>query len=206
MSRQFVFGAGVLAIVLSAAALHAGQAPAPALSKQDSESLQRKLAAIEARGNQPTTNTAKPLRTSFTEREVNAYFKYDGKTHLPTGVADPQITIADNGQVEAKAIVDMDAVRKAQSNMLLDLISVFTGSVEVKAAGRLQAADGKGTLAIDKASVGGFPVPKSVLQSVISHYSKSPDLPDGFNLDKPFDLPASIRSVQTQRGTAIIIQ
>jgi len=63
MSRQWIFGAGVLAIVLSATALYAGQAPAPALSKQDSESLQKKLAAIEARGNHPSTNAATPLRT-----------------------------------------------------------------------------------------------------------------------------------------------
>jgi hypothetical protein len=100
----------------------------------------------------------------------------------------------------------MDAVRKAQSNMLLDLIAVFTGSLEVRAAGRLQTADGKGTLAIDHASVGGLPVPKSVLQSVITHYSRTPDQPDGFNLDKPFDLPAAIRSVETQRGSAVIVQ
>ena len=192
----------MLAILLSVSGLRAQQP----LTKQDSESLQRKLAAIEARGAQPPTNGATPLRTSMTEREVNAYFKYDGKNHLPTGVADPQITIADNGQVEAKAIVDMDAVRKAQSSVLLDLIAAVTGSVEVRAAGRLQAADGKGTLVIDHTSIGGIPVPKSVLQSVITHYSKTPDLPDGFNLDKPFDLPAAIRSVETQRGTAVIIQ
>lgn len=192
----------MLAILLSVSGLRAQQA----LTKQDSESLQRKLAAIEARGAQPATSTAKPLRTSMTEREVNAYFKYDGKSHLPTGVVDPQITIADNGQVEARAVVDMDAVRKGQSSMLLDLIAAFTGSVEVKAAGRLQTADGKGTLAIDHTTVGGLPVPKSMLQSIVAHYSKTSDQPDGFNLDKPFDLPAAIRSVETQRGTAVIIQ
>src|SRR5262245_53693593 len=202
MSRSSRLAVGMLALLLSVSGLRAQQA----LTKQDSESLQRKLAAIEARGGQPPTNGTKPLRTSLSEREVNAYFKYEGKTHLPTGVVDPQITIAENGQVEAKAVVDMDAVRKAQSNMLLDLIAAFTGSVEVRAAGRLQTADGKGTLAIDRTTVGGLPVPKSMLQSIVSHYSKSPDLPDGFNLDKPFDLPASIRSVETQRGNAVIIQ
>jgi len=202
MSRSSRLGVGMLAILLSVSGLRAQQP----LTKQDSESLQRKLAAIEARGAQPPANGATPLRTSLTEREVNAYFKYDGKAHLPTGVVDPQITIADNGQVEAKALVDMDAVRKAQSSVLLDLIAAFTGSVEVRAAGRLQTADGKGTLAIDRTTVGGLPVPKSMLQSIVSHYSKTADQPDGFNLDKPFDLPASIRSVETQRGNAVIIQ
>jgi hypothetical protein len=46
MSRESLVGVGVLALLLSVAALEARQA----LTKQDSESLQRKLAAIEARG------------------------------------------------------------------------------------------------------------------------------------------------------------
>jgi len=202
MSRQSSVGIGVLLVALTAAVLHAGQA----LTRQDSESLVRKLVAIESRGAQPPVKGAMPVRTTFSEREVNAYFKYDGQPQLPTGVTDPQITIADNNQVEARAIVDLEAVRKAQPSMLLDLVAAMTNTVEVRAAGRLQTADGRGTLILDRTTVGGLPVPKSVLQSVITHYSKTPQSPEGFNLDKPFDLPAAIRTVETQRGTAIIIQ
>jgi len=201
MSRRFTVGLGVLLAILGVG-LHAGQA----LTRQDSESLVRKLVAIEARGAEPPVKGAKPVRTTFSEREVNAFFKYDGQSQLPTGVTDPQITIADNGMVEAKAIVDLEAVRKAQPSMLLDLVAAMTSTVEVRATGRLQTTDGKGTLVLDRATVGGLPVPKSVLQSVITHYSKTPSSPEGFNLDKPFDLPAAIRTVETQRGTAIIVQ
>src|SRR6476646_6069667 len=98
MSRPSRLGVGLLAILLCVSGLRAQQP----LTKQDSESLQRKLAAIESRGAQPPTNGAKQLRTSLSEREVNAYFKYDGRASVPTGVADPEITISDNGQLEAK--------------------------------------------------------------------------------------------------------
>jgi hypothetical protein len=40
----------------------------------------------------------------------------------------------------------------------------------------------------------------------VGQYSKTPDLPNGFQLDKPFDLPANIREVRLQHGAATIIQ
>ena len=201
MVRRSVAAVWLGAALSSAALLAAGQA----LTRQDSASMQRKLETITARGVQPHAGTP-ALKTSFTEREVNAYFKYDGQPHLPVGVVDPQIVIKDGGQLEGRATVDLDAVRKAQSNAMLNLLALFAGSVEVRAVGRLQTANGKGTFLLDSATVAGLPVPKSVLQSVVTHYSKNPDLPDGFDLDKPFDLPAAIRSVELQRGSATIIQ
>lgn len=202
MTRRTSISVRVVAVLLLAAGLSARQA----LTKQDSESMLRKLNAIETRGAQPPSKDAKPLRTSFTEREVNAYFKYDGQAHLPVGVASPEVVIADGGKLEGKAVVDLDAVRKAQSSAMLDLVAMFTNSVEVRAYGRLETKDGKGTFVLDRATVGGIGVPKSVLQSVVSHYSRTPDQPNGFDLDKPFDLPAAIRTVELQRGSAVIVQ
>jgi hypothetical protein len=202
MTRRTSLYVRVLAVLMLTAGLHAGQA----LTKEDSATMLRKLRAIEARGAQPPGKNGVPLRTSFTDREVNAYFKYDGQPQLPVGVGSPEIVIADGGKIEGKAVVDLDAVRKAQSNAMLDFVAMFTNSVEVRAFGRLQTADGRGTLVIDRATVGGFSVPKSVLQSVVSHYSKTPDQPNGFDLDKPFDLPAAIRAVELQRGSAVIVQ
>ena len=202
MTRRSSLYVRVLAVILFAAGLSAAQA----LTKEDSASMLRKLNAIDARGALPPNKNGQPLRTSFTDREVNAYFKYDGKPYLPVGVANPEVVIADNGNLEGKAIVDLDAVRKAQPSAMLDFVALFTNSVEVRAYGRLQTADGKGTFVLDRATVSGISVPKSVLQSVVSHYSKTPDQPNGFDLDKPFDLPAAIRTVELQRGSAVIVQ
>ena len=199
MTRQARFGAGLAAVVALATASLAGQT----LTRQDSASMQRKIDAIAARGQQPG---GPALRTSFTDREVNAYLKYDGQSRIPTGVVNPQITIAENGRLDATALVDVDAVRKAQPSAMLDLVAMFAGSVEVRASGMLRAANGKGSFVLDRATVGGVPVPKSLLQTLVTQYSRNPDLPDGFDLDKPFDLPAAIRSIEMQPGAATIIQ
>jgi hypothetical protein len=143
------------------------------------------------------------LHTSFTDREVNAYFRYDGKERLPDGVVDPQVTIESDSRVDVRAVVDLDAVRKSQQSWMAALLH---GSVEVRVSGSIAVSNGKGTLQILTATFGGIPIPVSLLQDVVGQYSKTPDLPNGFQLDKPFDLPASIREVRLQHGAATIIQ
>lgn len=173
------------------------------LSKTDATRMQQKLTAIIARGTS-TPRNAKPLRTTFTDREVNAYFKHADV--MPAGVVDPRVTIDDGGRVQAKATIDLAAVRKSKERGWLDPLAYLSGTLEVAANGRVQAADGKGTLQIDQATLGGVTIPQTVLQELVSFYTKTPEHPAGFAIDKPFELPAKIRTVETQRGTATIVQ
>jgi hypothetical protein len=163
--------------------------------------MAQKLAAIEARGKAPAT--ASRLTTSFTDREVNAYFRYTGKDALPQGVVDPQVTIQNASRIDARAVVDLDALRKSQQSWVAGMLR---GSVEVRVSGTLAVSSGRGTLQITSATIGGVPIPLSLLQEVVSQYSKTPDMPDGFQLDKPFAMPSNIRDVRLQQGTATIVQ
>ena len=54
--------------------------------------------------------------------------------------------------------------------------------------------------------IGGVPVPKSVLQELVSYYSKSATQPDGVNFEAPFRLPAHIREIRTTLGQALVVQ
>jgi hypothetical protein len=184
------------------AAMAAGPA-AQDLTRADADRMAQKLAAIEARGNTPTHVGIPPLRTSFTDREVNAYFRYTGRERLPDGVVDPQVTIESDSRIDVRAVVDLDAVRKSQQSWMAGLLH---GSVEVRVSGSIAVSNGKGTVQIQTATFGGIPIPPSLLQDVVAQYSKTPELPNGFQLDKPFDLPANIREVRLQHGAATIIQ
>jgi hypothetical protein len=105
-----------------------------------------------------------------------------------------------------RAIVDLDAVRTSEKRGWLDPASYLRGTVEVFVSGILQTSNGKGTFQLESATMGSLPVPKSLLQELVSYYSRTPDLPGGFDLDKPFELPANIREVEIQRGAATIVQ
>jgi len=170
--------------------------------------MERKLAAIVARGAMTPASAKPPLRTSFTEREVNAYFKYNGSTTLPVGVVAPKIVVTEGGRVEAQATVDLEAIRKSKPRGVLDPINLLAlvGSTDVHAIGKVLAANGKGVFQFESASVGSVPISKTVLQMIVSHYTATPELPNGFDLDKPFDLPVGIRAVETARGSVTIVQ
>jgi len=173
-------------------------------SRRDADLLKQKVASITARAER----TARPAgRTTVTEREVNAYLVFDARDQLPAGVVEPSVAILGTGRLSGRAVVDLDAVRRAKTSpSLLDPTNYLTGRLPVTAAGLLHTRDGIGRFQFESATVGGVPVPKMLLQEIVSYYSRTPDKPSGIGLDDPFALPARIREIQVERGQAIIVQ
>ena len=173
-------------------------------SKRDAELMKQKVAAITAQGDVSSQRTR---RTAVTENEVNAYLTYEAREQLPVGVAEPSVAILGTGRVSGRAVVDLDAVRKARpSTSLLDPRSFLFGHVPVTATGMLRTSNGVGRFEMESASVGGVPIPKRLLQEIVGFYSRSSDKPDGISLDDPFALPARIREIKVVRGQAVIVQ
>jgi hypothetical protein len=204
--RRILIAAGLYAILASSTLVFARQD----LTKAEADSMEQKLSQILGNAAQPAVRApgvAVPRRTSFTEREVNAYLRFNGKEQVPVGIINPVITIADAGQIDGRAIVDLDAVRTSKDRGLLDPGRyLLTGRVEVHIVGTLRAERGQGSFDLASATLGGVPLPKSLLQELVSYYSKTPDTPDGVSLDKPFELPVSIQAVETRRGGATVVQ
>lgn len=201
MTRRGRLFAALAAVVVTVAWVSAQQ-----LTKSDADSLEKKLSAVLARGSAKAALGRSPVRTSVSEREVNAYLKFSAGDQLPKGVVNPEVSLAGDRRVSAHATVDLDLVRTSKERGWLDPAAYLTGSVDLHAAGLLATANGKGTFQLESASVGGISIPKSLFQELVTYYSRSADLPSGFDLDKPFDLPAHIREVEIQRGGATIIQ
>jgi hypothetical protein len=174
------------------------------VSKGDAELLKQKIATIAALGARPVI---KARRTAVTENELNAYLAYDASQDLPSGVVEPSVTILGTGRVSGRAVVDLDSVRKSRSaTSLLDPMSYLTGRLPITATGTLRTSNGVGQFDLESAAVGGVPVPKMILQEIVTYYSRTPEKPAGIGLDDPFALPARIREIQVERGQAIIVQ
>jgi hypothetical protein len=175
----------------------------PAL-RRDAELLKQKVAAITSHAEHPNKQIR---RTTVTENELNAYLVYEAPGQLPTGVVEPTVRILGTGRISGRAVVDLDAVRKQRNSAsLLDPTSYLTGRLPVTATGVLTTTNGVGRFALESASVGGVPIPKFLLQEIVSYYSKTADTPAGIGLDDPFALPARIRDIRVEPGQAIIIQ
>jgi hypothetical protein len=193
----------VLVCVLGLASLVSLRADIRA-TKRDAATLKQKVAAITAQADKPT-KTAR--RTIVTENEVNSYLVYEAGEQIPVGIVEPSIAVLGPGRLSARAIVDLDAVRRQKApTSLLDPMNYLMGRLAVTAVGTLKTANGVGRFELESSSVGSVPIPKILLQEIVGYYSRTPEKPAGIGLDDPFALPARIREIQVERGQAIIVQ
>ena len=201
MARHTISSALVCAIgLVSVVALHADVRA----NRRDAALLKQKVATINQRADTPSRVAR---RITVSDAEVNAYLVYEAREQIPVGVVEPMILAVGPGRLSGRAIVDLDAVRKQKApTSLLDPMNYLMGRLAVTAVGRLRTANGVGRFELESSSVGSIPIPKILLQEIVSYYSRSPEKPGGIGLDDPFQLPAKIREIQVDRGQAIIVQ
>jgi hypothetical protein len=200
-------GVGFIVAMVAALAGYGIAGADARLTRANSDAFQRKLFTIVQAGTVTTASKAAARQTPIFESEVNSYLRYELRDQVPAGVSEPLITIVGEGRLVGSAIVDLDAVRQArQSDSWLDPVRLLSGRVPVTASGILQTQHGTGRFTLESAEISGVPVPKAILQQVVSYYSRTPENPAGVNLDDPFELPARIREIRVQPGQAIVIQ
>ena len=182
-------------------------------TRADSSRMQQKIDAIVQA--EPAVHQARALSrspaavrtTPLTQNEVNSYLRYDLASQVPAGITEPVITIVGQGRLTGDAIVDLDAVSRANPPKgFFDPMRLLTGRLPVRVQGVLTTAQGTGRFALESATIAGVPVPKSVLQTLVSYYSRSETNPNGVGLDDPFALPAAIREIRVEPGRAIVVQ
>ena len=193
--------AAVAAVLILAAPVDAQQDPARA----HADSMSKKVQAILARAEAPASQ-AKPVTTTFTEAELNAYLRLDPTVGLPVGVKYPTLTFYDGGKVDSKALVDLDLIRVSEKRGWFDPLAYVTGIVEVRTIGTFRGSNGKGVYVFESASMGGVPIPKTVLAELVAFYTRSPETPKGIPLDAPFELPHRIRDIELRRGMGTVTQ
>jgi hypothetical protein len=175
-------------------------------SRQQAESLAKKIMQITQRGAQAPTASAR--RTEVSEDELNSWFVFRGRPYLPNGVSSPNVTMLGDGTMRGAAVVDLEAVGKRRSSGggLLDIWSYLGGKVPVAVTGTLRARDGRGQFEMKSAEVAGVPVPKALVQELVAVYASSPDEKKPISLDSSFELPAKIRSIDVGRGQLVVVQ
>jgi hypothetical protein len=201
LQRRLVLLACVTA--LAAAPLAARQSQT--FSRQDADRFRTKLDKITSLG----TATARPggaVSTVMSDTEVNAYLRYHAADQIPAGIVEPTLRALGGGRVSGRAVVDLDAVRTQKKRGWLDPLSYLTGSVPLTASGTLVTSGGVGRFQLEGAELGGVSVPKSLIQELLTYYSRTSENPSGINMDDPFELPAHIREIRVDEGRATVVQ
>jgi len=178
----------------------------PRLSKADGDRFQTKLMRIVTLGNTAQASKRSAQQTVVSDAEINSYLRYHAQEQIPVGIVDPVLNAHDSGIVSGRAIVDLDAVRKQKQRGWLDPMGYLTGRLPLTARGRLTTQNGVGRFELETAEISGVTVPKTFIQELLSFYSRTPEDPDGINMDDPFELPAQIREIRVAPGAATIVQ
>jgi hypothetical protein len=193
-------------VVLAVAGAIATPAAWQAFSRAEADRCQKKLAGIVQYGVEPKKRAAAARSTQLSDAEVTAYIRHHAKEQTPVGVVEPTLTALGDGRVGGRAIVDLDMVRKQKQRSWLDPLAYLSGRVPITATGRLTTKDGVGKFELESAELSSVPVPKTVIQELLSFYSRTPEDPDGINMDDPFELPARIREIRVAKGAATVVQ
>jgi hypothetical protein len=195
-----------LSVALLVAALAAAPFAQQRISKQEADRFQQKLTDIVQYGEVPPKKARSARSLQVTDAEVTAYLRYHATDDIPVGIVEPSLQALGDGRVSGRAIVDLDAVRKQKQRGWMDPMGYLSGRLPVTAAGRLTTKAGVGRFELESAEVSGVPVPKAMLQELLSFYSRTPEKPAGINMDDPFELPSRIREIRVARGAATVVQ
>ena len=178
---------------------------AATLSRQSADEFDQKIALIQRQGD--IADVAGTRRTSFTEDELNSWLLYRAPPLLPDALGEPQVTIIGEGRLAGQAVVDLDVVgTKRSAGSRFNPLRLIGGRVAITVTGILHASEGIGRFEVQTAQMSGIPVPVSVLQELVTYYSRTPERPEGARLDDPFSLPASIRQIEVGQGQAVVVQ
>ncbi len=215
-SRRFVGAAcvgtlslaAILLAVLAASSARgrdgrSGAAPDPNGTRTELATLDAKIQALSEPSSKPPSSLQPII---ITESEANTYLRERGPQFLPPAVRDPRLHIVPD-RVEGSADVNFDQLNppnsKQQDMGAQVLASLFKGTQHVTAVGRLETADGQGTVQIESVMIGNTSIPDWLTRMFVESYLKQK-----YNIDlsKPFPLPDHVAHIVLADGRATFVR
>ena len=188
--------ASVLAFAVATSAAPPQQSEAPPAARE-AEAFHSKLLALKKRRK---PEAPRPSRLPVSASELNSYLK-SRYMLLPEGVSDVQVSF-EKGHVTGRALVDVDYWSRRLPEGSGIPLGALSGGVWVVVGGRLQADSGFGRFHLEEVSLGPFPIPISAVASLVSAATRTDRDPVGFDIEAPFRLPYSLKSVRLEPGMA----
>lgn len=145
--------------------------------------------------------------TRFTEAELNLILNSPIAKWIPNGVGERQVRLLGKDQFSLRVIVDIDEFKRRRKRPInAGPLNFLSGKMPAVVRGDLTSSDGKGQFKLQSTEINGIPVPRALALDLLATHTKSRRHPDGFDIEKPFDLPAKIRQLQINPAELVVIQ
>ena len=168
------------------------------------EILKEKVEQLIANGE---LDPVPPKTTRFTEAELNTILNGQIADWIPNGLSEPQVRLLGKDRFSLRVIVDIDEFKRRRKRpQSAGPLNFFSGKMPALIRGDLITKDGTGQFKLQSTEVNGIPLPRALALDLLSTYTKTRRHPEGFDIEKPFDLPAKIRQLQINTAEIFVIQ
>ena len=168
------------------------------------ERLKEKVDQVIANGE---LDPAPAQTTRFTEAELNSILNSEIAAWIPNGISEPQVRLLGNDRFSLRVIVDIDEFKRRRKRpQSAGPLNFLSGKMPAFVRGNLITGDGKGQFKLQSTEVNGIPLPPALALELLSTHTKTRRRPEGFDIQKPFDLPAKIRQLQINPDELVVIQ
>lgn len=170
--------------------------------KDPATRLQEKL---EELAENSTRSPVPPKHLTFAEDEVNLLVARYLKGNAPQAIGEPQVTILSDARLVARVLVDVDEFKRNRKRNSGPL-NFLSGKVPVIVRGDVAGQNGRGQFRLQSAEVNGITLPRAMVLELLANHTRSRNYPQGFDIEKPFDLPLKIREMGLSPGELWVTQ
>jgi len=198
-----IFGASVIAGLLALNLGCSGVDRKPPAGDEN-QRLKERVEQIIANGE---LNPVPAQTSRFTEAELNTILNRRLVDWIPSGITEPQVRLLGNQRFSLRAIVDIDEFKRRRGRQRsAGPLNFFSGKMPALVRGDLITGNGKGQFKLQSTEINGIPLPRALALDLLSTHSKTRRNPEGFDIEKPFDLPANIQQLQINPSELVVIQ
>jgi len=173
-------------------------------SADQREQLKEKVDQVVANG---ALNPVLGKTTRFTEAEINSILNSQIGEWISNGISEPQVRFLGNNRFSLRMMVDIDEFKRRRKRQGgAGPLNFLTGKIPALVRGELISGEGKSQFKLQATEVNGIPIPRALALELLSSHSKKNRHPEGFNLERPFDLPVKIRRLEIISDELIVIQ
>ncbi len=140
----------------------------------------------------------------FSERSLNGYLRFQGKSLLPTGLSKVSIEMQGEGRLIGTGMLNLDEMGDFPGGST-GALQLLSGSLPVSITVGLEETDRRLHFSIEVVQIGPVTLPSTLAGLLVRRYSVSERYPDGFDVSVPTLLPSAVRDIHIQQGRISIV-
>ena len=140
----------------------------------------------------------------FSERSLNGYLRFQGKSLLPTGLSNVSVGIQGEGRLIGTGILNLDETDDFPSGST-GVLQLLSGSLPVSITVGVEEMDRRLHFRLEVVQIGPVTLPSTLAGLLVRRYTVSERYPDGFDVSAPALLPSGVQDIHIEQGRISIV-